>query len=95
MQWRMIEWAKESGCVWYDFRGVSQNKEQSPDDHLSGLNRFKEGFGAGFVEYIGEFDLPLSPAWYWAWTKGKPKVSAFLKSLARRNKKHDKVSGDV
>jgi peptidoglycan pentaglycine glycine transferase (the first glycine) len=94
MQWRMIEWAKESGCVWYDFRGVSQNREQSSDDHLSGLNRFKEGFGAKFVEYIGEFDLPLSPAWYWAWTVGKPKISAFLKLLRRRNKKRG-ASGDL
>jgi peptidoglycan pentaglycine glycine transferase (the first glycine) len=79
MQWRMIEWAKESGCSWYDFRGVSQQKEADSSDHLSGLNRFKEGFGAKFVEYIGEFDLPYSSAWYWAWTVGKPKVSSFLK----------------
>ncbi|HEY3298510.1 MAG TPA: peptidoglycan bridge formation glycyltransferase FemA/FemB family protein, partial [Armatimonadota bacterium] len=84
MQWRMIEWAKECGCSWYDFRGVSQQKESDSGDHLSGLNRFKEGFGAQFVEYIGEFDLPLSGAWYWAWTVGKPKATSFLKSLRRR-----------
>jgi lipid II:glycine glycyltransferase (peptidoglycan interpeptide bridge formation enzyme) len=79
MQWRMIEWAKESGCIWYDFRGVSQQQEQDPEDHLGGLNRFKEGFGAQFVEYIGEFDLPLSGPWYWAWTVAKPKITAFMK----------------
>jgi lipid II:glycine glycyltransferase (peptidoglycan interpeptide bridge formation enzyme) len=79
MQWRMIEWAKESGCAWYDFRGVSQQKESDSSDHLSGLNRFKEGFGAQFEEYIGEFDLPLSAAWYWAWTVGKPKMASFLR----------------
>lgn len=85
MQWRMIEWAKASGCSWYDFRGVSQKKDGEEEDHLSGLNRFKEGFGAQFVEYIGEFDLPYSRPWYWAWTTAKPRASAFLKSLRRRS----------
>jgi len=84
MQWRMIEWAKESGCSWYDFRGVSQQNDAQSEDHLAGLNRFKEGFGAKFVEYIGEFDLPYSPAWYWAWTTAKPKALSFLKSIKRR-----------
>lgn len=86
MQWRMIEWAKESGCSWYDFRGVSQEKDSSSSDHLSGLNRFKEGFGARFVEYIGEFDTSYSPAWYWAWTTLKPKAISFMKSLKRSSK---------
>jgi lipid II:glycine glycyltransferase (peptidoglycan interpeptide bridge formation enzyme) len=85
MQWRMIEWAKESGCSWYDFRGVSPKKDEEANDHLYGLNRFKEGFGAEFIEYLGEFDLPFSRRWYWAWTTAKPKVSAFLKSLRRRD----------
>ena len=83
MQWRMIEWAKESGCVLYDFRGVSPKGEGEPGDHLSGLNRFKAGFGARFVEYIGEFDLPFSGFWYWAWTVGKPRVVSLLKSVGR------------
>ncbi|HET6453056.1 MAG TPA: peptidoglycan bridge formation glycyltransferase FemA/FemB family protein [Armatimonadota bacterium] len=68
MQWRMIEWAKKAGCVVYDFRGVSPIKDGQGDEHLTGLNRFKEGFGAKYVEYIGEFDLPISKPWYWAWS---------------------------
>ena len=84
LQWRMIEWARESGCVWYDFRGVSPKKDESPGDHLYGLNRFKEGFGARFVEYIGEFDLPFSRPWYWLWAVGKPGITSVLKSLKRK-----------
>lgn len=84
MQWRMIQWAKESGCVLYDFRGVSPKKEEDPGDHLYGLNRFKEGFGAQFVEYIGEYDMPFSGFWYWAWATGKPRITSILKSLRRR-----------
>jgi lipid II:glycine glycyltransferase (peptidoglycan interpeptide bridge formation enzyme) len=84
MQWRMIEWAKDSGCTVYDFRGVSPRQDADEEDNLSGLNRFKAGFGARFVEYIGEFDLPFSGFWYWAWTVGKPRVTALLKSLRKR-----------
>ena len=83
LQWRMIEWAKESGCVVYDFRGVSPKQEADLDDHLAGLNRFKLGFGARFVEYIGEYDLPFSRPWYWAWTVGKPRAVALLKAVRR------------
>ena len=28
MQWAMIRWAREAGCVWYDFRGVSPRRRQ-------------------------------------------------------------------
>ncbi|MBP6963426.1 MAG: peptidoglycan bridge formation glycyltransferase FemA/FemB family protein [Armatimonadetes bacterium] len=85
MQWRMIEWAKQSGCAVYDFRGVSQKQDSdAEDDHLQGLNRFKAGFGAQFVEYVGEFDLPYSTPWYWLWVTAKPRVSVLMKSLNRR-----------
>jgi lipid II:glycine glycyltransferase (peptidoglycan interpeptide bridge formation enzyme) len=49
--------------------------------HLEGLNRFKAGFGAEYVEYIGEFDLPLSRFWYWLWTVGKPLAVRLLKRM--------------
>lgn len=95
MQWRMIEWARESGCRVYDFRGVSPRRDADPDDHLSGLNRFKEGFGAQFVEYIGEWDLPFSAPWYWLWTTGKPRVVSILKALKRRKSWGPAATGDV
>lgn len=84
MQWGLIQWAQNSGCKWYDFRGVSPKKGQG-DAHLEGLNRFKEGFNPRFVEYIGEYDMVLSPSWYWIWNVGMPKVRAILK---RRAQKH-------
>ena len=78
MQWRLIEWAKANNCRWYDFRGVSPKRGEG-DSHLEGLNRFKEGFAPRFVEYIGEYDLPLSPALYWGWNVMLPRVRAMLK----------------
>lgn len=83
LQWRMIEWAKASGCTCYDFRGVSPRREGDSEDQLSGLNRFKAGFGARFVEYIGEFDLPFSRFWYWAWTVGRPRAASLLRALGQ------------
>lgn len=83
MQWEMIKWAKSLACRWYDFRGVSPRRGVSEeDDHLQGLNRFKEGFSPRYVEYIGEYDLPLSPVWYWLWVRAKPAAVRMLKRRA-------------
>lgn len=85
MQWTMIQWAHSLGCKWYDFRGVSPRRDTSEEeDHLQGLNRFKEGFSPRYVEYIGEYDLPYSNFWYWLWVQAKPKVTAMLKARKRR-----------
>lgn len=67
MQWRAIQYCMSRGCRWYDFRGVSPRKGDGSDDHLQGLNRFKEGFSPRFVEYLGEMDMVISPMWYRAW----------------------------
>ncbi len=92
VQWTAIRWAKSQGCRVYDFRGVApqkttdhrpqttdQTQDAARNTHLEGLNRFKAGFGAEYVEYIGEFDLPLSRLWYWLWTVGKPLAVRLLK----------------
>ena len=59
LQWRMIQWAVETGCRIYDFRGVSG--DLTPDNPLYGLYQFKKGFGGEFTEFIGEMDLILNP----------------------------------
>jgi peptidoglycan pentaglycine glycine transferase (the first glycine) len=90
MQWAMISWAKSLDCAWYDFRGVSPRRRQEgepaadleKEDHLQGLNRFKEGFSPRYVEYIGEWDLVYNKRAYWAYTVGRPAAQ----SLARRLK---------
>ena len=88
MQWAMIRWAKSQDCAWYDFRGVSPRRRQEgesaaeveKEDHLQGLNRFKEGFGTRYVEYIGEYDLVYNPLAYWAFTTGKPTAQKLVGS---------------
>lgn len=58
-QWAAIQWAIAEGCRVYDFRGVSGNVD--PSDRHYGLYRFKKGFGAQLVEYIGEWDQVYRP----------------------------------
>ena len=64
LQWRMMQWAVETNCRIYDFRGVSG--DVSEDNPLYGLFRFKQGFGGDFTKFVGEMDLVLSPVIYWA-----------------------------
>ena len=64
LQWRMIQWAKERGCTVFDMRGVARETDAKPQGNLAGLNRFKQGFAARYVEYIGEWDLVFRPAAY-------------------------------
>ena len=61
LQWEMIRWAIEKKCRIYDFRGVSGDlNEENP---LYGLYKFKKGFNSELVEFIGEFDMVISPFW--------------------------------
>jgi lipid II:glycine glycyltransferase (peptidoglycan interpeptide bridge formation enzyme) len=64
LHWEIMRWARERGCTAYDFRGVSKEVDGEPVGELGGLNRFKRGFNAQYVEYVGEYDLVLSPLWY-------------------------------
>jgi lipid II:glycine glycyltransferase (peptidoglycan interpeptide bridge formation enzyme) len=82
MQWTMIRWAHDNGYSLYDFRGVSPVRDGKPvEEHIAGLNRFKEGFGARYVEYAGEHDLALRPLAYQGWKRGSPVAMAVLKKL--------------
>jgi peptidoglycan pentaglycine glycine transferase (the first glycine) len=64
----------------FDVSQVSMAQMMESED---GLVRFKAGFGAQLSEYVGEFDWPLSPTWYWAWTSARPKLVAALKKARR------------
>lgn len=81
LQWTAIRDAAHAGARVYDFRGVSPIRDGEPTEpHIAGLNRFKEGFGARYVEYVGTLDLPLRPLWYQAWRRFGPRI------LARRRR---------
>ena len=59
LQWEMIRHAMKQGCDTYDFRGVEGLP--TPENPHYGLHRFKQGFHANFMEYIGQMDLTIRP----------------------------------
>jgi lipid II:glycine glycyltransferase (peptidoglycan interpeptide bridge formation enzyme) len=60
----MIRDAMADGCDVYDLRGIT-NTLREDDPHV-GLIRFKVGTGGHAVEYLGEWDLPISRVLYTA-----------------------------
>lgn len=73
VQWRMIRDALADGCTVYDMRGITATLDEN-DPHV-GLIRFKLGTGGEAVEYVGEWDLPIS----------KPLYTAFDLYMKRRS----------
>lgn len=64
IQWRMMRDALADGCTVYDMRGITDTLDAN-DPH-AGLIRFKLGTGGDAVEYLGEWDLPISTVLYTA-----------------------------
>lgn len=62
IQWQMIRDALASGAATYDLRGITDTLDA--DDPHFGLIQFKLGTGGHAVEYVGEWDLPLSKMLY-------------------------------
>jgi lipid II:glycine glycyltransferase (peptidoglycan interpeptide bridge formation enzyme) len=58
IQWQMIRDARDAGAEVYDLRGITDTL--AADDPHVGLLQFKVGTGGEAVEYLGEWDLPLS-----------------------------------
>ncbi|WP_300681627.1 peptidoglycan bridge formation glycyltransferase FemA/FemB family protein [Nocardioides sp.] len=66
LQWAMIRDALAAGCEVYDLRGITPTLDAA-DSHV-GLIQFKVGTGGQAVEYAGEWDKPLKPLLYRAFT---------------------------
>jgi len=62
IQWRMIQDALAVGARVYDLRGITDTLD--PNDPHIGLLQFKLGTGGQAVEYLGEWDLPISRLLY-------------------------------
>ncbi len=62
LQWEAIKYAKGKGCFEYDLFGIPPGN--NPDHPMSGLYRFKTGFGGEILHRPGCWDLPLKPVVY-------------------------------
>ena len=82
VSWIMQTLYDEKGIRSFDFFGVSEDQE-----HHGGINGFKQSFDPELVEYIGEFDMPISKFWFELFHTWAPKaVSLKNKILVRRKK---------
>jgi len=88
LQWRMMQWAKQQGCTVFDMRGVAREINGEAQGSTAGLNRFKRGFAAQYVEYIGDWDLILRPGAYrlFDWAQPITQRLGKLKSRLRRSR---------
>lgn len=66
--WEAILTGKKLGCKVFDMWGAAHSKNPDKSDPYYGFHRFKEGYGATLVEYIGTYDLIFSETLYWAFT---------------------------
>ena len=54
LHWRALQMARERGCLEYDFFGIPPSDD--PRHPMSGLYRFKVGFGGAIVHRAGAWD---------------------------------------
>lgn len=62
IQWEMIKYTMESGINRYNFYGISGDFTEDAED--AGVIKFKKGFNADVIEYIGDFVLPINKPAY-------------------------------
>ena len=70
LQWQVIEWAKSKGALVHDFCGSPPSDEITHADHPHyGIGQFKTAFNKQVTDYIGCYDLIISPVRYKAWSR--------------------------
>jgi len=87
LQWKQIQYAKERGCVEYDFGGVKMMNQESRIKNLEknnwdGITKFKIGFSPKTVPIVfpGSYDMILDPMAYRTYT--------FIRNLSNCLKSH-------
>ncbi len=85
MMWEVIRYGKKQGCKLFDMWG-SLGPDPDTADPWYGFHKFKQGYGAELVEFLGSFDLVVNPTLYKLYGLSD-KVRWFgLKLLARLRK---------
>ena len=70
LMWEVIKFGKNNGCKLFDMWG-SPGPSPKPSDPWAGFHRFKEGYGAKLVEFVGTYDLIINPLLYWPYRIGE------------------------
>jgi lipid II:glycine glycyltransferase (peptidoglycan interpeptide bridge formation enzyme) len=72
LQWAAMRWARDHGCTIYDWWGAPEALNEH--DAMWGVYRFKDGFGAQFVEGLGAWDYAPSGLFYSLYTRWMPAI---------------------
>jgi lipid II:glycine glycyltransferase (peptidoglycan interpeptide bridge formation enzyme) len=81
-QWAAIQRMQELGCVEYDFCGTPSSARIKDKTHpLYGMGLFKTSFTKTVTDFVGCYDLVLSPLRYKLWLKGGEKVLRRLETM--------------
>ena len=62
IQWKMINYALEHGINRYNFYGITGDFSEDAED--AGVVKFKKGYNADVVEYVGDFIKPINKPIY-------------------------------
>lgn len=63
LMWELIKLGQKLNCQTLDMWGALGPKPD-PNDPWYGFHRFKQGYGASLVEFLGSYDLVLNPGLY-------------------------------
>lgn len=63
MMWEAIKFGKKHGLKKFDMWGAL-GPEPNPKDPWYGFHKFKQGYGAELVEFVGSYDLVINPVLY-------------------------------
>ncbi|MEI8131206.1 MAG: peptidoglycan bridge formation glycyltransferase FemA/FemB family protein [Leptolinea sp.] len=82
LQWRGMQLAKSQGRAVYDMWGAPN--EFSSEEPLSGVFRFKHGFGGEVIRTIGAMDYPIRPNLYHLYTVILPRLLDIMRKRSRK-----------
>lgn len=69
LQWEVITWAKEHGATVHDLCSTPPSDKINDETHKwYGVGRFKTSFNKHVTDYIGAYDIVVSPVRYKLWT---------------------------
>ena len=75
LQWEVMTWAKERGSLIHDLCGAPPSDRINDETHPHyGIGRFKTSFNKTVTDYVGAYDLIISPTRYTIWRKVGEKI---------------------
>ncbi|MEV7604961.1 peptidoglycan bridge formation glycyltransferase FemA/FemB family protein [Paenarthrobacter sp. NPDC089322] len=82
VQWAAIQRMQELGCVEYDFCGTPSAARIKDKSHpLYGMGLFKTSFTKTVTDFVGCYDLVLSPLRYKLWNKGAERIFRRIETM--------------